>query len=187
MCEVRCPLSTGRSFVHEAAPLKPRSDLHTFWCEPISQTDNHFGSFAHDDLYHGFTCVHRTHCLAVTRIVVPRKERLSRSSPRSPKRASVHCPGRSSFRPVGSPGGTGGPPEQLLSGRGTAPWSDFVSQQRLGNQPRVRCRAPRACARVGCIALFGGAAFGFLASIFRASAGVIGRPCFASNASAASK
>ena len=32
----------------------------------------------------------------------------SRSSPRSQSRASVLCPGRSLFRPVGSPGGTGG-------------------------------------------------------------------------------
>lgn len=115
--EVRHLLSTGG--VHHPRDGIVKTALRPtlpFWPEPhfLSPTpkrrrpDNHFGSFAIYDLYRRFTCVCHTHCLAVTQIVVPRRAALSRSPPRPPRRTSVLCPGRSSFRPVGSPGGTGG-------------------------------------------------------------------------------
>src|SRR5215216_6336311 len=56
--------------------------------------------------------------------------------------ASVHCQGRSLFRPLGSPGGTGGPASNF-EGNNFIYQSDIVSQQRLGPSPAasaVRCR-----------------------------------------------
>lgn len=159
MCEVRHLLSTDGFTIHEAVALRPRSDPHCrFGWSLISRRiprDNHFGSSAHYDLYHRFTCVCHTHCLAVTQVVVPRRERFSRSSPRSPSRASVHCPGRSLFRPVGSPGGTGGLRYVRLS---------FLHGRQLHSATSCRSNAlaiSREHARVarvlvGCIALLGG-------------------------------
>ena len=57
---------------------------------------------------HRFTCVYHTHYLAIARLVAARRADPSRSLPRTPARASVRCQGRSLFRPLGSPGGTGG-------------------------------------------------------------------------------
>ena len=115
--EVRHLLSTGGKHHPRGGTVKAAlCPTLPFWPEPhfLSSTprgrrpDNHFGSFVIYGLYRRFTCVCHTHCLAVTQIVVPRRAALSRSPPRPPKRTSVLCPGRSLFRPVGSPGGTGG-------------------------------------------------------------------------------
>jgi len=57
---------------------------------------------------HRFTCVYHTHYLAIARLVAARRADPSRSLPRTSARASVRCQGRSLFRPLGSPGGTGG-------------------------------------------------------------------------------
>src|SRR3954471_5491891 len=111
MCEGRHLLSTGGVHHPRGGTVKAAlCPTLPFGLSLISPSrDNHFGSFAHDDPYRRFTYVCRTHCLAVTQVVVPRRVPLSRSAPRPPRRTSVHCPGRSLFRPVGSPGGTGGP------------------------------------------------------------------------------
>lgn len=50
--------------------------------------------------------------------------------PRTLARASVHCQGRSLFRPLGSPGGTGGSASSF-EGNNFISKSDIVSQERL--------------------------------------------------------
>ena len=45
MCEVRYLLSTGEFTIHEAAPLRPRSDPHCLLAGACFPKDNHFGSF----------------------------------------------------------------------------------------------------------------------------------------------
>jgi hypothetical protein len=76
---VRHLLSTGRNIIHEAAPLKPRSVLRCLLAEASFLTDVPEGApprqplwlVRHYDLYHRFTCVCHTHCLAVTQVWFP--------------------------------------------------------------------------------------------------------------------
>src|SRR4030095_8942270 len=81
-----------------------------------------------------FICVHHTHYLAIARLVAARRAGPSRFPPRTLARASVLCQGRSLFRPLGSPGGTGGPLSKATMR--TTSESDLVSQQRYANERR---------------------------------------------------
>ena len=107
MCGGRYLLSTGRCDVHEAAALKPLSDLLAFWPEPVPRRDSHFSSLPITIFITGSHVFTIPTALPSPGLWLP-GGRLPRGWPPSQLRASVRCPGRSLFRPVGSPGGTGG-------------------------------------------------------------------------------
>lgn len=104
MCGVRYLLSTGKRVDHEMAPLNPPTCLRAFWLKPLSL----FGLCS-------VTVVTQIHLglpyplPSHSPVEATRREGSSRSPPRMLSHASVHCQGRSLFRPLGSPGGTGGP------------------------------------------------------------------------------
>ena len=78
MCWVRCPLSAGRLIDHAEEYGSPVACLQYLLVEAIS----HFRFFNNDDLYRGFTYVHRTSFLALTQLVATRRVLLSRVKPR---------------------------------------------------------------------------------------------------------
>ncbi len=102
---VRCLLSTGRRTDHEspqAMTLPTSSTLLVQACQPLSLVSFH-------GLYCRFRYLHHTSYLALTRLVVARKGRLSRIGPRSSHLELRYIVRAATlFMPLGSPGGTGG-------------------------------------------------------------------------------
>ena len=102
----RCLLSAGEHDDREGLPFWALSDSLTFWSKPISS----FGLFSLDGRS---TQVHvSSPCpLSSPHPVLSYQEGPTLSRFRTPRasHASAHCQGRSLFRPLDSPGDTGGP------------------------------------------------------------------------------